>query len=441
MSQDIIHRVKVLETLSMLSCWPFRAVPFWAKSFCAQRLFALLACVLLGSVPWVSLSVVHAAPRTIGLLGIDGANAEPGMAAILTDALRRNIPRLHGMQIEPRTQDLAEVKIVFACQDEKPPCLTKIGRSMHVSRLLFGTVRRQGANLLVQLRHFNVLDGTLEKTVNDTVPSALLLRPSVKLDDLCKRWLDELLVEGLRGGLAINTNPPGALVFLDGEIVGRTPYTASSLELGQHSIKIELTGFATLVQTVHIRPNQSATLDLALLEETSKAPLSEHRPTVQRNWQPILHYAAYGFFGVSAVSIVAALGTTGAMSKAQDRANEHLDALQLDLGPAGAAYNDFFSSRARLARCEGPTDFVGRAPYDAYVAECRSGNRLASASTALWITGGAFATLGAVSLLTAYFLKPDAEKNATGVTKNAHRLRLEPLVSPSAVAVSAAMTF
>jgi hypothetical protein len=70
------------------------------------------------------------------------------MGAIVTDSLRRNLPQLQGMRIEPRTHDLAEVKMVFGCNgDDRAECMTKVGRNLEVSRLIYGSIRKQGANL------------------------------------------------------------------------------------------------------------------------------------------------------------------------------------------------------------------------------------------------------------------------------------------------------
>ena len=103
-------------------------------------------------------ALARGAPTSVGLLAVDGSAVEPGMGAILTDALRRNLPQLQGMRIEPRTHDLAEVKMVFGCGDDRADCMTKVGRNLEVNRLIYGSIRKQGANHVVQIRQLQLDD-------------------------------------------------------------------------------------------------------------------------------------------------------------------------------------------------------------------------------------------------------------------------------------------
>lgn len=276
----------------------------------------LVSAVLVGAAP-----ATQAAPTSVGLLAVDGSAVEPGMGAIVTDALRRNLPQLHGMRIEPRTQDLAEVKMVFGCNDERADCMTKVGRNLEVSRLIYGSIRKQGGAYVVLVRQLNVSDGTVEKTLSESVPKQILMQPSIRLDELCQRWLRSLLVEGLRGGVDVNSSPPGALVFIDGEAVGRTPFSSTTLDVGHHVIKLELTGYDQVVKTVQVRGNQTTSLDEQLLNRAVwPSDTASEKPAHPINWVPILRYSSYALYGLAAVTAVAAIGSWGAMTKAEDRA-------------------------------------------------------------------------------------------------------------------------
>lgn len=396
---------------------------------------------LLGAWLFGAWAVAEAAPTTVGLLGVDGSAVEPGLSAILTDALRRNLPQLTGMRIETRSQDLAEVKMVFGCTEEKADCMAKVGRNLEVSRLIYGSIHKQGGSYVVLIRQLNVADGTVEKTLSETVPKQILMQPSARLDELTQTWLRQLLIEGLRGGLTISTDPPGALVFVDGDPVGRTPYSSPGLEVGKHAVRIELTGYDPVAKTVQIRGNLSETIDeqLRARESSSTAPVSP-QPTKRVNWSPILRYTSYALYGLAGISAIAALGTWASKNKAEAQANEQIDKLIADLGPRASDYGSFFNSRGALSRCQGPGALLGMPAYDAYLSECQSGNRLAGAATGLWVAAGTLGVIGVATMLGSYFLKKDAEAT-TPSAGNALHLRVAPSVAPSGAMVHAAFDF
>lgn len=388
-------------------------------------------------------ALAQGAPTSVGLLAVDGSAVEPGMGAILTDALRRNLPQLQGMRIEPRTHDLAEVKMVFGCGDDRADCMTKVGRNLEVNRLIYGSIRKQGANHVVQIRQLNVSDGTVEKTLSETVPKQLLMQPSLRLDELCQRWLRMLLIEGLRGGVVVNSNPPGALVSLDGQPVGRTPYAASSLDVGNHVIKLELTGYNQVVRTAQIRGNETTSLDEQLATRPEQPSVAApEKPGRAINWVPVLRYSSYALYGLAGVAAVAAIGSWGAMSKAEDRASAHIDTLIGELGPRAVDYAAFFGNRGRLSSCQGPDGLVGNSTYDAYVSDCQSGNRLASAASGLWVAAGTFGIAGVATMLTAHYLKKNAaELSSPASEKTLSSLRVLPTIVPNGAMVHAAIDF
>jgi hypothetical protein len=269
------------------------------------------------------------------------------------------------------------------------------------------------------------------------------MQPSLRLDELCQRWLRSLLVEGLRGGVDVNSSPPGALVFIDGEAVGRTPFSSTTLDVGHHVIKLELTGYDQVVKTVQVRGNQTTSLDEQLLNRAIwPSGTASPKPTRPINWVPILRYSSYALYGLAAVSAVAAIGSWGAMSKAEDRASGHIDSLLTELGPRAADYSGFFTNRGKLSTCQGPGSLVGNQSYDGYLAECQQGNRLASAASGLWVAAGTFGIAGVATMLTAHYLKKNAaELSSPASEKTLSSLRVLPTIVPNGAMVHAAIDF
>ena len=378
----------------------------------ARRHGGLGIALGLGAVLAAASPAKAATSVTVGLLGIDGSSAPPGMGQTVTDTLRRLVPELSGMQVKPHSQDPVEVKAIFDCQDERPACMAQIGRSLSVNRLIYGTVKRQGAGaFIIQLKQLNVADATVDKFVNETVQPAVLSAGNPQLDALVQRWLHVLLVEGLRGGLKVTTEPAGAQVLLDGAALGQTPLVQNDVEVGDHVLRIELPGHGQVVRTVHIRGGQVHEVTAQLAQRaTGERPAPPPKPSEPINWSRVLRYSSYVLYGIAGASAIAAVGTWRGYIAAEDRASTSLDMLQRQLTEQGRAgmYGSFFGSAQRLSSCQGDPSLVGNPSYDAYLGDCQSGNAMARATTGLWITAASVAALGLTSTVLSRMLhRPD----------------------------------
>jgi hypothetical protein len=60
------------------------------------------------------------------------------------------------------------------------------------------------------------------------------------------------------GALSITTSPPGAAVYIDGEMKGVTPATIPGLAAGKHSLLLNLTGYTSLNTTITINAGKTA---------------------------------------------------------------------------------------------------------------------------------------------------------------------------------------
>jgi hypothetical protein len=60
------------------------------------------------------------------------------------------------------------------------------------------------------------------------------------------------------GTLSITTSPPGATVYIDGEIKGVTPATIPGLSAGNHSVLLILAGYNTLNTTIAVSPGKTS---------------------------------------------------------------------------------------------------------------------------------------------------------------------------------------
>lgn len=382
-------------------------------------LLALASTVVTLGVPLAAIPAqASAGTITVGLLGIDGANAPAETGPAITQALRRAIPKFGSVRIEMSQQDPAEVKLVFGCTDERPDCMAKIGKSLSVGRLIYGSLRKQPGTgvYTVTLKQLNVTDGTVEKFITETVPLTLLNVGNPELDALVEKWLRVLLIEGLRGALQVYSEPPGATVLLDGAPSGTTPLSLNDLEVGEHVVKVDLPGHTSLVRTITIRSGQvhELTAQLPTRRVAAVKPVEqvEQKPADYTRVSRGLRYTSYVLYGLAAVSSLAALGTWRSYVGSEDAANAHLDQLQRDLTSSGmiSKYSGFFTSSAQLSSCTPQDGLSGNASYRGYLNECQSGNSLARATTGLWITTASLAALGITSTIISAVLRRSEPK-------------------------------
>jgi hypothetical protein len=73
------------------------------------------------------------------------------------------------------------------------------------------------------------------------------------------------------GSLSITTSPPGATVYVDGEMKGVTPATIPGLAAGKHSILLNLTGYSPLNTTIAINAGKTAEYSTGL-SASAKTP-------------------------------------------------------------------------------------------------------------------------------------------------------------------------
>src|SRR5262249_60356137 len=90
------------------------------------------------------------------VLGIEPLEGTPDtVAAEMTDALRQRVAATKGYQLL-QGKDLVEVKLVFACPDAAPACMSAAGKSLGADKLIFGNVKRSGGDYQVTLKLLDV---------------------------------------------------------------------------------------------------------------------------------------------------------------------------------------------------------------------------------------------------------------------------------------------
>jgi hypothetical protein len=237
------------------------------------RLTALLATLVVVLLGDGSKPVRAADDSGTVVLGVEAADTQDNnLASDVTDAIKQRVATGKGGPLIPG-KDLVEIKLVFSCSDEAPACLAQAGKSLGAAKLIYGTIKRSGGDVVLTLKQVDTARGTIDGTSVENL-SKKKLDPS-SLRALSGQWMSRLSGAkpsggggGTPGTLIVRSNVSGATVMLDGAEVGTLARKTLSIEdvsPGKHEITVEKPGFGVSTQVFTIGAGQALPLTLTLL--------------------------------------------------------------------------------------------------------------------------------------------------------------------------------
>jgi len=243
-----------------------------------MRLAGLPSLVLATSLITAAFSPARAlAADDVGtvVLGIEPLEGAPdAVAAEITDALRQRVAATKGYQLL-QGKDLVEVKLVFACPDAAPACMSQAGKSLGADKVIFGNVKRTGNDYQLTLKLLDVSRAVVESFTAETVPKKHA--DAAGLRSSAAGWLAKLSGKG-GGSIQVRANFPGAAVSLDGTQVGTTgssPVAIPDVAPGRHEVTVEKSGYTTTKQEFTLAAGQSLPLNLTLSPVSVEVPRPE----------------------------------------------------------------------------------------------------------------------------------------------------------------------
>jgi hypothetical protein len=238
-------------------------------------LWLLLPSLILSSTLFGPVARAADADAPTVVLGLEAlAGAPDSVAAEITDALRQRVAAAKGFQLL-QGKDLVEVKLVFACPDEAPACMSQAGKSLGASKLIFGNVKQAGGDYQVTLKLLDVNRAVVESFTADTIPKKRA-DPSA-LRALAPGWMAKLTGKG-GGSIQVRANFHDAAVSLDGTHVGTTgtaPVVINDVAPGHHEIAVEKSGYTTTKQEFTLAAGQTLPLNLTLSPVSVEVPRPE----------------------------------------------------------------------------------------------------------------------------------------------------------------------
>jgi hypothetical protein len=406
---------------------------------------SLLPAALLGPLlasPRARAAETDAPTVVLGLEALAGA--PENVAAEITDALRQRVAAAKGFQLL-QGKDLVEVKLVFACPDEAPVCMSAAGKSLGASKLIFGNVKMVGDLYQVTIKMLDVNRAVVDSFTADTIPKKRA-DPS-GLRAMAPGWMAKLTGKG-GGVIQVRSNLAGAAVSLDGTHVGTTgssPVVITDVAPGQHEVSVEKSGYTTTKQEFMLAAGQSLPLNLTVSPVSVEVPRpseTQPAPAIEESGSDLResHTLSRAGFWVAVAGTVAAAATAGWFGYDILQINKQLD-----------PYRRIPCNTAPSGYCDGtgkPVDpsalTLSQADLQTVHDKTDQGNKDHVLQWVFVGLGATFALAGGVLLYKGYLASEGSQQTASNHPSNHglnHGLRIFPTASASAGGIIAEFDF
>ena len=207
-----------------------------------------------------------AGDQTLSVLGLEPAAGAPeSVATAVTEAIRQRITSTSGYRLIPG-RDLVEVKLVFSCPDEAPPCMTQAAQSIGASKVIFGNVQPVGMDaFLVTLKLLDGDRGVVESWISEQV--AKTQTTPIALRAPVQKWFATLTGQAVPGSIKITGGVIGAAVYVDGAqagLLGADGLTVTGVGAGQHQIVVSKSGYEKFERSITLASGAAEKLPVQL---------------------------------------------------------------------------------------------------------------------------------------------------------------------------------
>ncbi len=220
------------------------------------------------------------ADTSVIVLGMRSVEGDDEFARNLTGALRRAAEQVPGLRVVDRDVSLAQMMLVFSCDEPDAACLQQIAGELRVARIVYGTARRTAAgdqyNYALALYSFDASDNEIDQQLTATVQ-----RARSDIDDLrpvARGWMSVLAGLPQVGSIVVRGATNGAQVLVDGEAVGvvaRGTFTARGVRAGGHLVEVQAEGQPGFRQRVSVEVGDTITLDARRAASASDASAAD----------------------------------------------------------------------------------------------------------------------------------------------------------------------
>ena len=218
--------------------------------------------LIIMSLVTIFLHSFSSAQTTLAILDFEGRNISQGEALTLTDRFRNEIIKTNKYIVVERgaMEEILEEQGFQQTGCTSNECVVEVGQLLGVQQMISGSIGKVGDIFTVSVRIIDIRTGEILKTTDYDIKgdiSEMLTRGMREVALKLVTGKDVIAPSVLYGvgSLYLSTNPPGASVRVDNNLIaGTTPLTIENLSAGEHFIQVEKENTFGK-QTVNIEPN------------------------------------------------------------------------------------------------------------------------------------------------------------------------------------------
>jgi PEGA domain len=406
----------------------------------AHRVSSLSALGVFAGLLFMS-PAASAGDVTLSVLGLEPAAGAPdAIASAVTEALRQRVTSSSGFRLVPG-RDLVEVKLVFSCPDEAPPCMTQAAQSIGSAKVIFGSVQPVGTDaFIVTLKLLDAERGMVESWISEQITKAQA--SPVGLRAPVQKWFATLTGQAQPGTIKVSGGVVGAAVWLDGAqagLMGADGLTLAGVAAGQHQITVSKTGYEKWDRNVTLASGgtEKVPVQLKAIEGaeggapapeavTPDAPVENEPAPAAEPANQGARIGAWAFLGLGLVS----LGLGGYSSYQVSTINSNLDRYRRYQCASGGAVTCSADGKTNLG-------VLDQSSINYVKSQQSTGDTYSKLQWVGYGVGGAMLIASGVFIYHGYFAKP----SNVAATKNRTNLIVLPSVGPGNVGALAYLSF
>ncbi|MCC6624375.1 MAG: PEGA domain-containing protein [Deltaproteobacteria bacterium] len=216
------------------------------------------------------------APTSSKVLGlhVEGARLTAKDRQDLFQVLQSKLRLYPGVELKnPPENELTDEMIDLECIDLDASCLAALGKKYGADRVVYVEAEPGvGAEHTLKTRFVDVATGKLERDNTLKVPAAAALAPALEAEVEAVFGKPPTVVSG--GAMAmitIETDQPGALVYLGSEVVGVGRVTFER-PAGDYTIRIAATGYEEQILKITVTEGQAILKTVAMVKLEAPKP-------------------------------------------------------------------------------------------------------------------------------------------------------------------------
>ena len=246
----------------------------------------------------------QAAPGTVAVVPAPAVAAELRASlsqAVVQAALAAHLSAVGDAELEAVLQGDAALR---TCN--MPSCLERLGTLLNASSVLVFSATGESAatgraTYQLELDAYDIEVGAQAASMTSTCSSCTPADAAKTLRELAKQVIAAALAKP-RGTLALDTEPPGAKVLVDGTETGRTPYQRPAFS-GSHAVLLSAPGYHSQKATITVAESHTSRIEVRLIAGSDGGAKSDggRKPVYKKWW----FWVAIGGAAAAAAAVTA----------------------------------------------------------------------------------------------------------------------------------------